>query len=337
MSTINSIRTTVIGSYPIPDWLKVAPTRGALRDAIMVVLKIQELAGIDVVADGELSRFDVNHPETDGMIDYFIRPMAGITTDLSRQQIEAFHKTEGMAYRIQPAGIITGGVGEGTLNLPRDYGFVRGLTEKPLKFTVTSPYMLGKVLLDQHYGNGSDAIMAIADVLRRQVEAIDAPVIQVDEANVTGHPYDGLFAAEAINVVLDGIRDERGVHLCFGNYGGQPVQKGLWKDLLPFMNALHCDHLLLEFARRGYGEVGVLRDLDPKIRVGVGVIDIKDNVVESPEEVARRIEDVVRIIGEERIAYVNPDCGFWMLPRSVADRKMQNLTKGRDLFYGKEI
>ena len=72
------IKTKVVGSYPIPSWLAANPSAPALRDAILVVLKTQELAGIDLVSDGELSRFDVSHPETNGMIDYFIRPMGGI-------------------------------------------------------------------------------------------------------------------------------------------------------------------------------------------------------------------------------------------------------------------
>ena len=80
----SQIQTTVVGSYPVPAWLAAFPTATALRDAILVVLKTQELAGLDVIADGELSRFDVNHPETNGMIDYFIRPMSGIHTGLAR-------------------------------------------------------------------------------------------------------------------------------------------------------------------------------------------------------------------------------------------------------------
>ena len=71
------IQTTVVGSYPVPAWLRVYNTRESLRDAMMVVLKTQELAGIDVVADGELYRWDINHPETNGMIDYFVRPAPG--------------------------------------------------------------------------------------------------------------------------------------------------------------------------------------------------------------------------------------------------------------------
>ena len=101
-----AILTTVVGSYPIPAWLAAFPTATALRDAILVVLKTQELAGLDVIADGELSRFDVNHPETNGMIDYFIRPMTGIHTSLSREELARFRAAPGMKFRTQPAGVV---------------------------------------------------------------------------------------------------------------------------------------------------------------------------------------------------------------------------------------
>ena len=69
--------------------------------------------------------------------------------------------------------------------------------------------------------------------------------------------------------------------------------------------------------------------------LGIGVIDIKDNEVETPEFVAQRIETAVKALGEERIRWVHPDCGFWMLQRSVADRKLKALAEGRNLFLGK--
>src|SRR3954468_24679515 len=98
-----SIRTTVVGSYPVAEWLVTSPSQQALLDATKVVFKTQELAGIDVVADGELYRFDVNHPDTNGMIEYFIRPMSGIRSQISRGDIEAFSKLEGMGFRAEPA------------------------------------------------------------------------------------------------------------------------------------------------------------------------------------------------------------------------------------------
>lgn len=328
------IKTTVVGSYPVPSWLTALPSTPNLRDAILVVLKTQELAGLDVISDGELSRFSVNHPETNGMIEYFLGPMEGVSTRLSREELAAFRAQAGMAFRTQPAGAVTEPIREGTLNLPAAWAFIRPLTSAPLKFTVTSPYMLAKTLLDRHYPDVRALAMDIAEVLRGQVAEIDSAVLQVDEANLTGHPEDARWAHEPINHVLGAARGEKAVHLCFGNYGGQSIQKGFWRDLLPFLNALDVDHLVLEFARRGYEELDVFRDLREGIALGVGVIDIKDNEVETPDEVARRIEQAVKTLGEARVRWVHPDCGFWMLPRTVADRKMAALVQGRDLALG---
>lgn len=328
------IRTTVVGSYPVPSWLAALPSAPNLRDALLVVLKTQELAGLDVLSDGELSRFDVNHPATNGMIDSFIRPLAGFDTRLSRTELERFRRQPGMEFRARHAGVVRGKLGEGTLNLPAAYEAVKGLTPRPLKFTVTSPYMLGKTVLNAHYTDLGHLVMDLAEVLRKQVEPIDAPVLQVDEANLPGSPEDGPLAANAINHVLSAASGEKAVHLCFGNYGGQTIQRGFFRDLLPFFNALDCDHLVLEFARRGYDELEVFRDLKPSIALGVGVVDIKDNEIEAPDEVARRIERAVQVLGPERVKWVHPDCGFWMLPRPVADGKMRALVEGRNLFCG---
>lgn len=330
-----SIKTTVVGSYPIPAWLAAMPSTPALRDAMMVVLKTQELAGIDVISDGELGRFDVNHPETNGMIEYFIAPLTGIDTQLSRAELAAWAAQAGMGFRTRPAGVVRSAIDEGTLNLPAAWSTIKPLSDRPLKFTVTAPYMLAKTLLDQHYGDREELSMALAEVLRRQVAAIDAPVLQLDEANLTGHAEDAGWAHRPINHVLDAAHGRRSLHLCFGNYGGQAIQRGVWRDLLPFLNALHVDHLVLEFARRGYDELPLFRELRPDIELGIGVIDIKDNEVETPDQVARRIEHAVAVLGAERIRWVHPDCGFWMLPRSVADRKLAALTRGRDLFEGR--
>ncbi len=330
-----AIKTTVVGSYPLPAWLAAYPSGPNLRDAILVVLKTQELAGLDVISDGELTRFDVNHPETNGMIEYFVRPMGGISSRMGRKDVADFRAQQGMGFRTQPAGVVEGPISEGELDLPSSWQMVKELTTTPLKFTVTAPYMLAKTLLDRHYRDLPSLTMAIAEVLRRQVEAIDAPVLQVDEANLTGHPEDAAWAHEPINHVLDGARGERALHLCFGNYGGQSIQSGFWANLLGFLNNLHVDHLVLEFARRGYDELEVFTDLREGVALGIGVIDIKDNEVESADEVARRIQQAVDLLGAERIKWIHPDCGFWMLPRSVADRKMQALVAGRDLFLGR--
>ncbi|HXX95450.1 MAG TPA: cobalamin-independent methionine synthase II family protein [Planctomycetota bacterium] len=336
MANDPGIRTTVVGSYPVPSWLTALPTTPNLRDAILVVVRTQELAGIDLVSDGELSRFNVNHPETNGMIEYFVDPLEGLSKTFTRTEVEEFRALPGMKFRTQPAAVVRGPIDEGMLNLPSAFGLLKSLATRPTKFTVTSPYMLAKTLLDRYYeGDRRRLTLALAEVLRKQIEGIDAAVIQVDEANLPGSPADGPWAAEAINHVLKGARNRKAVHLCFGNYGGQTIQKGYYRELLPFFNALEVDHLVLEFARRGYDELEALRDLKPGIDLGIGVIDIKDNEVESPSAVAQAIERSVKTLGADRIRWIHPDCGFWMLSRSVADRKMRTMVEGRDLFAGK--
>jgi 5-methyltetrahydropteroyltriglutamate--homocysteine methyltransferase len=329
------IKTTVVGSYPIPDWLAAFPNEQNLIDATRVVFKIQEDAGIDVVADGELYRFDVNNPDANGMIDYFVKSMANVRMAVTRDDIREFRKDPQMAFRPRPAGVVEGPLGQGTLNLSADFQRARALTTAKMKFTVTGPHMLSKTMLDLHYRDRVALCNAMADVLASQVADIDADIVQIDEANIPGHPEDAAWALPAMNRVLDAVRTTPAVHLCFGNYGGQTIQKGDWQHLIDFLSGLHADHVLIEVAHRGSWELEHLARIDKKIGIGLGVIDIKSNVVETPEQIAQSIERAVKVIGEGRIAYVNPDCGFWMLKRSVADRKIQALVKGRDLFEGK--
>jgi 5-methyltetrahydropteroyltriglutamate--homocysteine methyltransferase len=156
----------------------------------------------------------------------------------------------------------------------------------------------------------------------------------VDEANLPGNPDHWPLAAKAINTVFRKYEGRKAVHLCFGNYGGQAIQTGTWGCLIEFLNALEAGHVLLECAHRPEDEMAALRDARPGLELGVGVIDVKVNHVESPEEVARRIERAEKILGPGRVRWVHPDCGFWMLKRSVADRKIAALVKGRNVYLG---
>jgi 5-methyltetrahydropteroyltriglutamate--homocysteine methyltransferase len=330
------ILTTVVGSYPVPDWLVALPSEQALLDATQVVLKTQELAGIDVVADGELSRFDINHPDTNGMIDYFVRPLGGVRPQIGLADVDAFVRQAGMEFRAKPAAVVEGPLTAGTLDLLTPARRARQLTRAALKFTVTGPHMLSRTLLDRHYGDPAELAMALARILAEQVARIDADVIQIDEANIPGHPEDASWAAPALNTVLNAVRGVKAVHLCFGNYGGQTIQKGTWDRMMAFLNQLHADHFVLEMARRGGSELTALRGLDPRFGVGLGVVDIKSTIVETPAEIARRIENAENVLGSGRVKYVHPDCGFWMLKRSIADRKMQALVAGRDEYLGRK-
>src|ERR1051325_5612827 len=118
MSNPPSILTTTVGSYPVPDWLAALPSEQARTDATRVIFNIQRQAGIDLPTDGELYRFDFNHPDTNGMIDYFMRRLGGIRTEVSRLDTEMFKAKSEMRYRSKPAGVVIGPITEGTLNLP---------------------------------------------------------------------------------------------------------------------------------------------------------------------------------------------------------------------------
>jgi 5-methyltetrahydropteroyltriglutamate--homocysteine methyltransferase len=331
------ILTTVVGSYPLPDWLSRAPSEQALIDATRVVIATQERAGIDVVADGELYRFDVNHPETNGMIEYFVRPMSGVRADIGFSEWLDYARDSGMRFRTRPPGVVEGPLGAGSLNLKLACARAKALATKPLKFTITGPHMLAKTLHDRHYKDPAKLAHAIAEVLAEQVKHLDADVVQLDEANLPGHPDEWKWAAAAINKVLRAVprKAKAAVHLCFGNYGGQSIQKGTWAKLIDYLNALKADHVVMETAHRPPAELEAFKDLRRDLGFGLGVVDIKHTEIESAAQIARAIERAQKVLGKGRIRYIHPDCGFWMLPRSVADGKIRALAAGRDLYEGR--
>ncbi len=318
----------------MPEWLSALPSEQAVLDATRVVFDTQRQAGIDLPTDGELYRFDVNHPDTNGMIEYFVSKLGGIDSRVGREETELFRAKREMGFRAKPAAVVRGEITEGWLDLPGDCARAAQVAGGAFKFTLTSPYMLARTLLDRHYGDMESLTMGIADALAKQVGELACDCVQVDEANVPGNPADGPLAAKAINRVLEACGGKTAVHFCFGNYGGQTIQAGGWEPLLSFLNSLKADHLVLELAHRPEADLDALKELDARIGMGIGVVDIKVNYVETPDEIARRIEKAEKKLGAGRVKFIHPDCGFWMLKRSVADRKIEALAKGRDLFEG---
>lgn len=144
-----------------------------------------------------------------------------------------------MGFRRQPPGVVDGPVTSGTLDLPGACSRALSLASAPLKFTLTGPHMLAKTLVDNHYDDVAELSLAIADVLAAQVAHLDADIVQVDEANLPGHPEEWEWAAKAMNRVLDAVKTTPAVHLCFGNYGGQTIQGGTWDRLMNYLNSLH--------------------------------------------------------------------------------------------------
>jgi len=329
------IRTTTVGSYPVPDWFAALPSEQARLDATRVIFDIQRQAAIDLPTEGEIYRFDPDHPDTNGMIEYFLTPMEGVRTRLGRSDWEQYAQHSPMSFRRKPAAVVEEDLGEGGLNLKADCALAASVAAGPFKFTVTSPYMLARSVLDRHYGDFEALTMAIAGVLADQVAGLPCSCVQIDEANVTGNPADGPLAARAINLLLDRVDGEKAVHLCFGNYGGQVIQQGHWRALIDFLNSLRADHVVLELAHRPAEDLEALKEIDSRIGIGVGVVDVKVNHIETADEIARRIEAAEKTLGSGRVQWVHPDCGFWMLKRSVADRKVEALVKGRDRYLGR--
>ena len=112
-----AILTTTVGSYPVPEWLVALPSEQAVSDATRVVFDTQRQAGIDLPTDGELYRFDTNHPDTNGMIEYFVRPMGGTRSMFGRSEVEEFSAMQTMGFRAKPAAVIDEALSEGGLDL----------------------------------------------------------------------------------------------------------------------------------------------------------------------------------------------------------------------------
>ena len=241
-----------------------------------------------------------------------------------------------MQFRRKAAGVVEGPLGEGGLNLLADCELAAGVAGGPFKFTVTSPYMLARTLLDRHYGGFERLLMGIADVLAAQVRGLPCACLQVDEANIPGNPADGAIAAKAINRVLDAFD---------GTAGGASLLREL-RRADDSEGRMEGAHGVSECAARGSSGSGngapagdrIWRRCGRWIRgfgSGIGVVDVKINHVETADEIARRIECAEKRLGQGRVGWVHPDCGFWMLKRSVADRKIAALVKGRDLYLGR--
>ena len=221
------------------------------------------------------------------------------------------------------------------LDLPGACARARQLATRPFKFTLTGPHMLARTVIDRHYGSPERVAHAIAGVLAEQVAHCHADVIQLDEANLPGSPDEWPWVAAALNRVLGAVA---------GQGGRSPLLRQLRRaeratrhlgqtDRL--LNALQVDHVVMETAHRPAAELAVFRDLRPEIGMGLGVVDIKRTEVETADDIARALERADAAIGPGRVRYIHPDCGLWMLKRSVADAKIRALAAGRDLDQGR--
>ena len=319
--------TTVVGSYSMPGWLERLKTEYFMRrisrhdlDEILDVvtkaaIKDQEMAGLDIVTDGELRR--------DNLIDYFAERLAGVQID----------RTSKKFYYDLYESVVRGKLPIASLGIVDDFRFLRECTDRQAKFTVTGPHALSKRIRNEHYPDEEAFALDLARVMNlelRELIRAGATYVQIDEPYYSGFPEDLAWGVKVINTMVEGVQAKIGLHICYGNRYGKPTWEGNYRYLFPTILDARVDQLTLEFARRGQEDLGLFREYAPPFELGLGVIDVKSHVVETPDMVAERIRHALEVLPAERL-YVNPDCGCFHLPRDVAFAKLRAMVEGTRL------
>jgi 5-methyltetrahydropteroyltriglutamate--homocysteine methyltransferase len=320
--------TTVVGSYSVPEWLERAKSdfhegrisRTSLNEiydsAIKAALKDQEVAGIDIVSDGELRR--------DNDIDYFLERIPGIELP-KLAKVRYYDYFDAAVHAPLPQADDLPGLG-----LVRDLKFTREWTDRPIKFSFTGPFSLAKRIRNEGYAHADDLVLDIARYLNheaRELAAAGAALLQIDEPFLAGYPEAVPLAVRAVNLVTEGVDVEWALHICYGNRHARPAWEGHYDFLFPAIMDAHVDQLVLEFARKGYDDVVLFKKYKPSFKLGLGVIDVKSETVETAAQVAARVDRALAVIGPEQIV-VNPDCGLRHLPEHIALAKLRAMNAG---------
>ena len=318
--------TTVVGSYSVPEWLERLKTEYYQRRisaqhmaeinevAIKAAVKDQELAGIDIVSDGELRR--------DNDVDYFLARIPGVNI---RQRAKADYFDYYDAEVTRPLPELPEGLG-----LADDFRFTRQVTERPIKFSFTGPFSLSRRIRDDAYAEPGDLVRALARRLNaeaRELAAAGAGLLQIDEPFLAGYPEQVELAIEAVNIVTEDVPVSWALHVCYGNRYARPSFEGHYDFLFPAVKAARVDQIVLEFARKGLDDLRLIRQYDWDRWLGLGVIDVKNPEVEAAELVASRIRRALEYVPADRLM-INPDCGLRHLAPDVARRKLRAMVAG---------
>ena len=318
--------TTVVGSYSVPEWLERLKTEYYQRRisaqhmaeinevAIKAAVKDQELAGIDIVSDGELRR--------DNDVDYFLARIPGVNI---RQRAKADYFDYYDAEVTRPLPELPEGLG-----LADDFRFTRQLTERPIKFSFTGPFSLSRRIRDDAYAEPGDLVRALARRLNaeaRELAAAGAGLLQIDEPFLAGYPEQVELAIEAVNIVTEDVPVSWALHVCYGNRYARPSWEGHYDFLFPAVKAARVDQVVLEFARKGLDDLRLVRQHGWDKWLGLGVIDVKNPEVEAAELVASRIRRALEYVPADRLM-VNPDCGLRHLAPDVARQKLRAMVAG---------
>jgi 5-methyltetrahydropteroyltriglutamate--homocysteine methyltransferase len=316
--------TGVVGSFSMPGWLERMKTEYLLRrisrqeldeiqdTAVKAAIKDQEVAGIDIITDGELRR--------DNLIDYFAERLPGVQIDRASKKF----------YYDFYDSVVRGKMPIGPLGLVPDYKFLAANTDREAKFCVTGPHSLVKRIRNEYYKSEEEFALDLARALNLEIkELVRAGLrnLQIDEPYYSGFPEDLPWGVKVINALVEGVDAKITLHICYGNRYGKPTWAGNYRYLFPAILDAKVHQLSLEFARRGGEDLDLFKEFSSKFEVGVGVIDVKDHSVESPEIVAERIRNAAEFVKPERLV-IMPDCGCLHLPQPVAFAKLQSMVQG---------
>jgi 5-methyltetrahydropteroyltriglutamate--homocysteine methyltransferase len=327
--------TTVVGSYPQPDWLVnrsvlEAHTVPRVRvkemwrvteefleqaqdDATLIAIRDMERAGIDIITDGEMrresysNRFATALEGVDIETPAHIKNRAGVDTVVPR---------------------VTGKIRRRNALDVRDMEFLRRNTERKAKITLPGPFTMTQQVKNEFYKDQEELAMDYAAAVNeeaRDLQAAGADVIQLDEPWLRNDPEAARrFAVKAINRALDGITVPTVVHLCFG-YAFLVSNKPTSYFFLSELADCKAQQISIEAAQPKI-DLGVLKDLSMKT-IMLGVINLGDQIVETPEQVAERIRAGLKHVSPERLVPA-PDCGMKYLSRAVAFAKLKALADG---------
>ena len=333
--SIVPIRTTVVGSYPFPGWLEFstqhlkefgpADVEELIEDAVITAVYDQHNAGLDVITDGEQTRLDFNLS--------FYGYLKGIVNEetTTRRFGPPAHDQRGK-YSIT-----------GPLAAPEGLGAVKEFERLKriapagpvLKASVPGPYTLsGRLLPNEKYPDRLAITEALIPIVSKELEQLvkaGCREITVDEPSMSCYAYreDTRQMAAIFNRTVKPVVGKclLSTHLCFGNYKGRSVGKRSLRPLLPDFLDLTVDEIHVEMANREFAELSLLASFAEKMRVAVGIVDVKNYYIETVEDVQERIRQCLQYIPADRLS-VAPDCGLSQTARWAARKKLANMVAG---------
>jgi len=332
---VTALATTVVGSYPQPDWLidraKLAgrlpprvPARELWRveetwleeaqdDATVLAVRDMEEAGIDIVTDGEIRRESYSNR--------FANALEGLDLDTPGTALDRTGHPN-------PVPRVVGPIRRARPVQVRDVEFARGITSRPIRVTVPGPFTMSQQAQNDHYPDLRSLALAYADAVNeelRELGTAGADIVQIDEPYLQARPDDAKeYALEAIERAFDGVDGTRALHTCFG-YAAIVHEKPNGYPFLAELDSCSADQISIEAAQPRL-DPSILEQL-PSKRVILGVLDLSDMDVESAETVADRLRAALRHIDADRLMAA-PDCGMKYLPREVARGKLRALADG---------